>query len=266
MLRPNRLKSRLEAGRQTLGCWIFLSDPDSIELLALCDFDAFIIDHEHIGADLRTLVGQLRGAGATDTTCLVRVPSHDPVYIKRVLDAGVEGLVVPTVESAAEAEAIVAATRYRPHGGHRGVGYPESRAAHWGLAEVEYPERYREPLFIAVIVETRAGFANVAEIAAVDGVDLVFLGPVDLAADLIDDFSRLGRLGAYDVPGLDALMADAEAAVKAAPHCWMGGLSRDASGGRALLARGYDFVTPTADIWLLADGARATVAALRADA
>ncbi len=265
MLRPNRLKQRLHAGRQTLGCWVFLSDPDSIELLALCDFDAFIIDHEHIGADLRTLVGQLRGAGVSDTTCLVRVPSHDPVYIKRVLDAGVEGLVVPTVESAAQAREIVAATRYRPHGGGRGVGYPESRAAHWGLAEVEYPARYREQLFLAVIVETQAGFANVAEIAAVDGVDLVFLGPGDLAADLIDDFAKLTRLGSYDIPGMAALMDNAVQAVRAAPDCWLGGLSRDAAGGKALLAQGYDFVTPTADIWLLADGAKAAVGALRGE-
>lgn len=263
MLRENRLKTRLRAGQPTLGCWVFLSDPDSIELLGMCDFDAFIIDHEHIGADLRTLVGQLRAAQAAgDTTCLVRVPSHDPVYIKRVLDAGVDGLVVPTVESAEQMRAIVAATRYRPHGGQRGVGYPESRAARWGMAEAEYPAAYREALFIAAIVETRAGFENVAEIAAVDGLDLVFLGPGDLAADLVDDFSKLGLIGSYDIPELDALMANAEGVVKDGGYR-MGGLARDAAGARKLLDRGYHFVTPTADIWLLADAARATVKSLR---
>jgi 4-hydroxy-2-oxoheptanedioate aldolase len=257
MLAPNRLKARLKAGKPTVGCWVFLSDADSIELLSMCDFDAFIIDHEHIGADLRTLVGQLRGARAGDTACLVRVPSHDPVYIKRVLDAGVDGLVVPTVESAQEARAIVAATRYRPHGGNRGVGYPESRAARWGLAEMEYPARYREELVITVIVETRRGFETVEEIAAVEGIDIVFLGPGDLAADLIDDFAQLTRLGSYDIPELERLMTEAERIVKGRDDCWMAGLARDAAGGRALLQKGYDFVTPTADIWLLADGAKA---------
>lgn len=263
MLRPNRLKARLRAGKPAIGCWVFLSGADSIELLGLCDFDAFIIDHEHIGTDLRTLVSQLRGARSGDTTCLARVPSHDPVYIKRALDAGVDGLLVPTVESAEQARAIVAATRYRPHGGNRGVGYPESRAAHWGMAELEYPQRYREELLVAALVETRQGFDHVEEIAAVDGIDLVFLGPGDLAADLIDDFAKLARLGSYDLPELTQLMERAERAVKAQQDCWLGGISRDAAGSQALLAKGYDFVTPTADIWLLADGARAVVGTLR---
>jgi len=80
---------------------------------------------------LRTnrLKKKLRAAQASDTAMLLRVPSHDPVYIMRALDAGVDGIVVPTVETAEEARAVVAATRYRPQGGNRGVGYPESRAA-----------------------------------------------------------------------------------------------------------------------------------------
>ncbi|MBI3993841.1 MAG: 4-hydroxy-2-oxovalerate aldolase [Candidatus Lambdaproteobacteria bacterium] len=263
MMRANHLKARLRAGKSALGCWVFLSGTDSIELLALCGFDAFIIDHEHIGADLRTVVEQLRAAGAGPTSCLVRVPSHDPVYIKRVLDLGVDGLVVPTVESAQQARDIVAATRYRPHGGHRGVGYPESRAAQWGLAEREYPMRYRDELFIAAIVETRKGFEAVESIAAVDGIDLVFLGPGDLAADLIDDFAQLQNFGSYDIPELHRLMAQAEKTLKARKDCWMGGISRKAAGGKKLLERGYHFVTPAADTWLLGDAARAMLRDMR---
>ena len=229
----------------------------------MCGFDAFIIDHEHIGTDLRILVGQLRAAQAADVTCILRVPSHDPVYIKRALDIGVEGLLVPTVESADEALEIVAATRYRPHGGNRGVGYPESRAANWGLAEIEYPANYRENLLIAVIVETRRGFENVGQIAAVDGVDMVFLGPGDLTADIVDDFAALTKFGSYDNSELGRLMAEAEATVCARSDCWLGGISRNAVGGRELFAKGYDFVTPTADAWLLSDAARAIVATMR---
>lgn len=263
MFRPNRLKKMLQTNSQPIGCWIFFSDADSIELLSMCGFDAFIFDHEHIATDMRVLVEQLRAAQATDVTCILRVPSHDPVYIKRALDMGVEGILVPTVESADEARAIVAATRYRPHGGHRGVGYPECRAANWGLAELEYPANYRENLLVGVIVETRRGFENVKEIAAVDGVDIVFLGPGDLMADIVDDFAALTKLGTYDNSEFNQLMAEAEVIVRSTPNCWLGGVSRHVAGGRELFAKGYDFVTPTADGWLLADAARSIVTAMR---
>ena len=263
MFRPNRLKKMLQAGSQPIGCWIFFSDSDSIELLSLCGFDAFIIDHEHIASDMRVLVGQLRAAQATDITCILRVPSHNPVYIKHALDIGIEGLLVPTVESAEEARKIVAATRYRPHGGHRGVGYPECRAANWGLAEIEYPTNYRENLLIAVIVETRRGFENIGEIAAVEGIDMVFLGPGDLTAEIVEDFAALTTFGSYDYSELDRLMSEAEAAVLARSDCWLAGISRNAAGGRELFTKGYDFVTPTGDAWLLADAAKSIVSEMK---
>ncbi|EKE96853.1 4-hydroxy-2-oxovalerate aldolase [Tolypothrix sp. LEGE 11397] len=261
MFRPNRLKKMLQTSSQPIGCWIFFSDSDSIELLSMCGFDAFIIDHEHGAMDMSVLVEQLRAAQATDVTCILRVPSHDPVYIKRALDMGVEGILVPTVESADEARAIVAATRYRPHGGHRGIGYLESRAANWGLAALDYPANYRENLLIAVIIETRRGFENVKEIAAVDGIDMVFLGPGDLTADIGDDFPALTKLG--DNSELNRLMAEAEAIVLSTSDCWLGGISLNAAGGRALFAKGYDFVTPAADGWMLSDAARSVVTGMR---
>ena len=264
MLRPNTLKARLRAGARPTGCWIFLAGGDATELLSLCGFDAFVIDHEHIGADLRTLIEQLRATQASEVSCIVRVPSHDPVYIKRVLDVGVDGILVPTVETAEQARAIVAATRYRPHGGHRGVGYPESRAAHWGLAELDYPKRYRDELLVAALVETRWGFENIDEIAAVDGIDAVFLGPGDLAADLASSFDALEAFGSETDDDLARLMDNARRAVSERSDCWLFGISRGAERGRELFEQGYDFVTPAADAWLLADGAKAIVAAMRA--
>ena len=112
-------------------------------------------------------------------------------------------------------------------------------------------------------MENRRGFENVEAIAAVEGVDIVFLGPGDLAADLVDDFSRLGRIGSYDIPELARLMAEAERILKGRDDCWMGGLARDAAGGRALFDKGYHFVTPTADAWLLADAAKAMLEEVR---
>jgi 2-keto-3-deoxy-L-rhamnonate aldolase RhmA len=255
MLRANRLKRKLRAGERATGCWLFLAGGDATELLSLCGFDAFIIDHEHIGADLRTLVEQLRAAQASDTAVLVRVPSHDPVYIKRVLDVGVDGIVVPTLETADEARAVVAATRYRPQGGNRGVGYPESRAARWGLAELDYPREYLDELIVAAIVETRRGVENLPEILAVDGIDLIIAGPGDLAADLATDFASLAQYGSYDGPELKRLLSQLERSTRDADR-WLGGVARHPGAARGFFERGYDFVTLTADIWLLADGAR----------
>lgn len=259
MLRPNRLKRKLRAGERATGCWIFLSGGDSIELLSQCGFDAFIVDHEHIGADFRTLVEQLRAAQASDTTVLLRVPSHHPVYISRVLDAGVDGIVVPTVETAEEASAVVAATRYKPQGGSRGVGYPESRAAKWGLAETRYPREYADELLVAAIVETKKGVQNLPAILEVEGIDMIISGPGDLAADLASDFSRLAEYGSYDDAELHALVAQIENRTKTARR-WLGGVARHPRAAPGFFAGGYDFVTITADIWLLADGAKRALA------
>jgi 4-hydroxy-2-oxoheptanedioate aldolase len=252
----------LKAGEKAVGCWVFVAGGDSTELLSLCGFDALVVDHEHIGADLRSLIEQLRAAQASDVTMLLRVPSHDPVYIKRALDAGVDGFVAPPVETAEQARAIVDACRYRPQGGNRGVGYPESRAAHWGLKEAEYPQAFLDELLVCALVETRRGVEDVAAIAAVEGIDMVIPGAGDLAADLVPDFAALGLYGEYRIPELPELLARAEQAIKSAGK-WLGGVARSPAGARALLARGYDFVTPTADIWLLADGAKAALQEVR---
>jgi 4-hydroxy-2-oxoheptanedioate aldolase len=262
VLRANRLKRKLKAGEKAFGCWVFMAGGDSTELLSLCGYDALIVDHEHVGADLRTLIEQLRSAQASDATMLLRLPSHDPVYLKRALDAGLDGIIAPTVETAEQAHAIVDACRYRPQGGHRGVGYAGSRAAHWGLKETQYPQAFLDELLVCALVETRKGIENVAEIAQVDGVAMVIPGAGDLAADLVPDFASLGLYGAYQMPELDRLLGEAEKATKSAGK-WLGGVARSSAGAKALLARGYDFVTPTADIWLLSDGAKVALEEVR---
>jgi 2-keto-3-deoxy-L-rhamnonate aldolase RhmA len=262
VLRPNRLKRKLKAGEKGLGCWTFLAG-DAIEALALCGFDALVVDHEHVAADLGELVRQMRCAAVSDTTVMVRLPELDAAYIKRVLDAGVEGVLAPTVETAEEARALVRACRYRPHGGVRGVGYPIARAAHWGLRELDYPQHYRENLLVGCIVETRRGMDNLAEILEVEGLELVCPGAGDLAADLVSDFAALGgAYGAYANNELTAMVEDAERRIRAAGK-WLWGVGRTPAHAKTLLGRGYDFVTVTADTWLLIDGARAALAQVR---
>lgn len=262
MFRENRLKAKLQRGEKPFGCWVFMGGGDTTELLSMMGFDTLIIDHEHILASPHELITQLRAAQATDTTCIVRVPSHDAMTIKRVIDAGVEGILVPTVETADQARAIVAACRYRPHGGDRGVGYPESRAANWGLAEIDYPQQYRDRLLISVLIETRRGVENIEDIVDVDGVDMIFPGAGDLLADVVDDFDALGGYGAYDNAELTRLIGHVEEVVKASPK-WLGGVTRGPASAKEMLGRGYDFVTPTADSWLLIDSAKQVVDEMR---
>lgn len=264
MFRENSLKEKLRRGDKPVGCWVFLSGGDTTEILSLMGFDALIFDHEHIFTSPHVLIDQMRAAQASDTTCLVRVPSHDPVVIKRIIDTGIEGILVPTVETAAQARDIVAACRYRPHGGHRGVGYPESRAADWSLKEVAYPAQYRDRFLISIIIETRSGVENIDEIVAVDGVDMVFPGTGDLLADIVDDFGEISGYGDYQNPELMAMIDTVENAIKQSGK-WLGGVARNTAGAKQMLDRGYDFVTPSADSWLLIDAAKQTIADMRGD-
>ncbi|HLB06312.1 MAG TPA: aldolase/citrate lyase family protein, partial [Alphaproteobacteria bacterium] len=106
MVRPNRLKERLRLGHPSLGCWLHLASPIAAEVVAQAGYDAVVIDHEHGPGDLYNGILQMQAASGTAATTILRVPWNDPVYIKRALDVGVDGLVVPTVESAEQARAV----------------------------------------------------------------------------------------------------------------------------------------------------------------
>ena len=254
MYRQNPLKSRLAAGQPALGCWVFSTDSSVAENLAQAGFDALIIDHEHCGSDLPGLVHALQAISASGCAGLVRVPSNDAVYIKRVLDIGVEGIVVPNVQSAAEAQAAVAACHY-PRRGRRGLGFPFARAADYGRV-ADYAAEAGDNLLICPIIESRAGFENLEAIAASEGIEMLMMGPGDLSADL-------GKPGAFDDPEVASLIAAGEQVVLDAGK-WLAGIALDGAGARAMFERGYHFVAPAADVWLLRDGSRALIAAAMA--
>ena len=169
-------------------------------------FDFLLIDTEHTTMSLETVENMVRAADAADgeAPTVVRVPWNDPVRIKRVLDIGVDGVMVPMVESADEARELVSATRYPPEG-KRGIA--AGRAADYGLHFEEYVRNADGSILTVVQIETETGLANVDEIAAVDGVDALFVGPADLSgslgvfaqwesdrlADAIDDVVEIGR-------------------------------------------------------------------------
>jgi 4-hydroxy-2-oxoheptanedioate aldolase len=154
-----------------------------------------------------TILAQLQAIAPYPSHPVVRVPSNDPVIVKQVLDLGAQTLLVPMVQSADEARAAVAATRYPPHG-MRGVGSALARASRWNRIG-DYLQRANDAMAVLVQVETRAGLDAIDAIARVDGVDGVFIGPADLAADL-------GHLGNPAHPDVQAAIDGALAAIKRA--------------------------------------------------
>ncbi|WP_251341317.1 HpcH/HpaI aldolase family protein [Haloplanus halophilus] len=175
---------RLRAGEPVAAGWITMMHPAVAEITADTGYRLAFVDTEHTTAslsDVETMVRALETGG--DTDAVVRVPSDDPTYLKRVLDVGVDGVMVPMIETAAEAEGVVDATRYPP-AGSRGTG--AARAQSYGADMAEYVDTADERLLRIVQIETPRAVENAADIAAVDGIDALFVGPVDLSTGLGD--------------------------------------------------------------------------------
>ena len=237
----NRLKMALRERRVQIGFWLSIGDPASAEICAAAGFDWLLIDAEHTPHDAHSILAQLRAVGGYPATqAVVRVPAADPVTIKQVLDLGAQSLLVPMVETAAQAQAVVRACRYPP-AGERGIG--GARAARWG-AIPDYLDRADDQIAVVVQVETSTGLENLEAIAAVDGVDAVFLGPADLAASL-------GRRGQ---PGHPAVRGALLEAIDRLRRCGKaaGLLSRDETMVRTSLERGAVMVAVGLDAHLLA--------------
>ena len=254
MFRANPLKARLAAGRPALGCWLSWVYPVAAELVGLAGYDCVVIDHEHGFGGLAETVGCLQALSATPTAAVVRVPWNDPVYIKRVLDLGIDGVMVPAVSNADEARAAVAACRYPPRG-IRGAAYSMVRAADYGLASQRYRDHADDNLFIICQIETLTGVAAIAEIAAVDGVDALFIGPNDLSGSL-------GKLGQFDDPEVAETIRAAERAIKASGR-WLGTLPSLGRNAAAMVREGAHLVVGATDAGLLRDAAVADVLAFR---
>ena len=152
MFRPNRLKARIRAGEKSFGTWLQSASPTFAEMAAIAGFDFFIVDQEHGPGDLQAAIDQMRAGACTDATMVVRVPSHDPVYLRRLVDAGVEAVLVPMVDTAEQARAIVAACRFPPRG-TRGNAADITRSSSYGFV-ADYLDRADDNLLIIVQIET----------------------------------------------------------------------------------------------------------------
>lgn len=180
-LPKNSFKAALKAGERQIGLWITIPDSGAVEMLAACGYDWLMIDTEHSALDAAGTLPLLQAAAAYPVSTGVRPGWNDPVEIKRVLDCGAQTLLVPYVQTAEEARAAVRAVRYPP-AGIRGVA-GATRASRYGMVP-DYNARAEEELCLLVQAETVATLDNLEEIAAVDGVDGIFVGPADLAASM----------------------------------------------------------------------------------
>ncbi|MDA5195025.1 HpcH/HpaI aldolase family protein [Govanella unica] len=254
MYRPNTLKTRLLKGEKAIASWLLLNSPDIAEVLAHAGFDALVMDHEHSTQTYDSAVAAMRAAAASSVTMLLRVPDNDHIYLKRALDAGAEGIMVPMVDSAEEAEAFVAACHYPPDG-FRGVSFPTIRASGYGYQAGEYLKSYKDNLLLIAQVETAEAINNISKIAAVDGLDMVFIGIGDLSASI-------GKLGQFEDKKLLSMMQKAERAILKKKKL-LGGIAFHEEMASAMFKRGYHFVVVTSDLSLLRDNAQRMAGALR---
>ena len=245
----NLLRQKLAAGPVTGGIQIMAS-ADVTEVLAGVGLGMLMIDHEHGFGGLGDLVAQLRALKGTGVAALVRVPSHDETYAHRLLDAGVESILFPGVESAAAARAAVRACRYPPHG-TRGAG-GGLRASGYDT-DMDYYGRANDKLLIGVQIESKAGVEAAAEIAAVDGIGLIVIGPRDLSASI-------GKLGQFADPQVMALFAEAEKRVLASGVA-MGSVIYPGMDLAGMFARGHRLILAGSDVAWLAKSARAAATA-----
>lgn len=250
MARGHELRRRLAEGHNLLAAWLTLCSTISAEIMALAGFDVLIIDQEHGPGDLLNAIGLMQAARAGDAPCLMRLASHDPNLIKRALDTGVDGLMLPMVETREQAEAIVAACRMPP-AGFRGIAPGSVRAARYGLGRAAFIADGGRDVYLICQVETARTLPAIPAIAAVDGVDMLFIGRNDLA-------SSIGRAGDLAHPDARAQQADAEARIKATGKA-LGGITAPGLDARALFGTGHRLVIAGSDHTLLRDAAIATV-------
>ncbi len=175
-------RQRVLAGERLGGTFLNLGSPFTVEIAGCAGFDWLLIDHEHGPGGEDTLFHQMQAAAATPAFAVVRIAANETPRFKRVLDAGAGGVMVPWVNTAAEARAAVNSMRYPPRG-IRGVA-KMNRACEFGATFDDYFAHAHERLVLMAQIETAEAVKNVAEIAAVDGVDVLFIGPMDLTTSL----------------------------------------------------------------------------------
>lgn len=243
----NKFKAAIESRQVQIGCWLALANGYTAEAMAETGFDWLVIDGEHAPNDLQTMIAQMQALKGASAEPVIRVPVGETWLIKQVLDIGCHTLLVPMVESAEQAQDLVRAVRYPPQG-VRGVGSALARASRFGTI-TDYLKTANDEICLLVQVESKRGLKAIEEIAAVDGIDGIFIGPSDLAADM-------GALGA---PSSREVQAAVEQAIVTIVKSGLpaGVLTFDQALVRHYIELGVTFAAVGADVTLLVQGAKA---------
>ena len=237
----NTFKAALRESRAQIGLWVALTSPYSAEICAGAGYDWLLIDAEHAPNDIQTLVAQLQALAKYPVHPIVRPPVGEAWMIKQILDIGAQTILAPMIETGEQAEAMVRAVRYPPHG-IRGVGASLARASGFNRIP-DYLQTANDEICLLLQIESRAGLVNLDAIASTQGVDGVFVGPADLAADL----GFLGRPGA---PEVQAAVEDALTRIQGHGKA-AGILTADQALAKRYLACGATFVGIGSDVGLL---------------
>jgi 4-hydroxy-2-oxoheptanedioate aldolase len=242
----NPFKAALARGDRQVGLWLSMAEPYVAELCASTGFQWLLIDGEHAPNDVRSILGSLQAVAPYAAQPVVRAVQADTALIKQLLDIGAQTLLVPMIDTAEQAAAVVAATRYPPLG-VRGVGSAVARASQWN-GRADYLATADDEVCLLVQAESATALRNLTAICAVEGVHGVFIGPADLAASM----GHRGNPGHPEVQGaIDEAIRTIVASGKAA-----GTLTSDAAAARRYLELGATFVAVGIDVLLLANAAR----------
>lgn len=251
MMTDPSLRARLLSGELLQGAFLFLGSPDAAEVMAIAGYGALIVDLEHVSADRSSALAQLRAIqSVSQMSALVRLDLEHIGDAKAMLDAGFEGIVVADVRSAADARRIIEASHYPPLG-LRGAQFTISRASRYGADAEGYVSSARIGTLVVAMIESREGFDNIEAIAAIEGIDMLFLGPLDLTR-------CFGLFGDLASPELRAGLGAAEDRIRATGKL-LGGAALDPTDFAEMRARGYALVTTASDAGLLAAAARRAV-------
>ncbi len=245
------LKGRLKAGEPLIGSLVTLPSPDVAEILAHVGFDYLWIETEHAPTDFVHVQSLIQAVGGR-CPCLVRIPDGQEVWVKKALDVGCSGIVVPQVRSASQAQRIVTWSLYPPRG-QRSVGV--SRAHTYGMAFREYVTTVNDELVIVIQAEHREAVQNIESIAEVSGIDAVLVGPFDLSGSL-------GVLGETDHPRVLAAIERVQGACQAA-GVPVGIFAQDVPTARRYLQQGFSLIALGMDAFFLWQSAQAALEAVR---
>ena len=242
MIRHNRIKEGLKKGENYIGTFVKTTDPAVVEVLALAGYDFIIIDNEHTVMDQQTLTNMIRAADATQMLPTVRIRDMSDSLIRQVLDTGAMGIQVPVINTVEEARAVVSSVKYAPVG-NRGFAASQRSAGYGFMNAKEYAEISNANTMVAVYCETLEAMKNVESISAVDGVDVVFIGPFDLS-------QALGVIGETNHPKVLAAIDDIIKKVRAAGKA-VGTIASDAEQAMSLMAKGVQFICLSSDLSMI---------------